>query len=65
MENHQNGGDLSRGRGEGDGHLYKVHEALLNHRDEALEDVEGGRGSSEFLVVFSWINSSSNIFLTG
>ena len=52
MENHQNGGDRSRGRREGDGRFYKVHETLLSHRDEALEDVEGSRRSSEFLVVF-------------
>ena len=52
MENHQNGGDWSRGRREGDGRFYKVHETLLSHRDEALEDVEGSRRSSEFLVVF-------------
>ena len=25
---------------------------FLNHREEALEDVEGGRESSEFLIVF-------------
>ena len=54
-----------KGRGEGDGCLYKVHEAFFGHRDETLEDVEGGRKSSEFLVVLPWINLYSNIFLTG
>ena len=39
-------------RGEGDGCLYMVHETLLSHRDETLEDVEGGRELSESLVVF-------------
>ena len=29
-----------------------VHEAFLSHRDETLEDVEGSRRPSEFLVVF-------------
>ena len=52
MENHQNGGDQPRGSREGDGHFYKVHDTLLSHRDEALEDVEGSRRSSEFPVVF-------------
>ena len=28
-----------------------------------MEDVEGGGEPSEFLIVFPWINSSSNIFL--
>ena len=64
MENHQNGGDRSRGRREGHGRLYSIHEAFLSHRDEALEDVEGSRKPSKFLIV-SWINSSPNIFLTG
>ena len=52
MENHQDGGDQSRGRREGYGCLYKVHETLLSHRDEVMEDVEGSREPSEFLVVF-------------
>ena len=34
------------------GRFYLVYAAFLSHRDEALEDVEGGRRSSEFLVVF-------------
>ena len=34
-----------------DGRLYSINEALFSHWDEALEDVEGGRESSEFLVV--------------
>ena len=55
MENHQNGGDRPRGRGEGNGRLYSLHEALLSHWDEALEDVEGGRESSEFLIVLPWL----------
>ena len=65
VENHRNGGDLSGGRGEGHGRLYLVHEALFSHRNETLEDVERDRESSEFLAILSWINSSSNIFLTG
>ena len=51
MENHQDGGDQSRGRGEGNGRLYLLHEALLSHWDEALEDVEGSRESGEFPIV--------------
>ena len=41
MENHQDGGDRSRGRKEGYGCLYSLHEALLSHWDEIVEDVEG------------------------
>ena len=52
MENYQNEGDRSEDRGEGYGRLYKVHETFFGHRDETLEDVEGGRESSEFPVVF-------------
>ena len=52
VENHQDGGDWSWGRREGNGRLYKVHETLLSYRDEALEDVEGGWKLSEFLMVF-------------
>ena len=55
MENHQNGGDQSRGRRKGYGHLYSVHETLLSYTDEALEDVEGGQRSSEFLVYSPWL----------
>ena len=51
VENHQDGGDRSRGRREGHGRFYSLHEALLSHWNEALEDVEGGRESSEFLIV--------------
>ena len=53
MENHQDGGDWSRGRREGNGRLYQVHETLLSYRDEALEDVEGGWKSSELISAFS------------
>ena len=52
VENHQDGGDWSRGRREGNGHLYKVHETLLSHRDETVEDVERSWESSKFLIVF-------------
>ena len=52
VENHQDGGDQSRGRREGNGCLYKIHEAFVSDRDETLEDVEGGRRLSEFLIVF-------------
>ena len=52
VENHQDGGYQSRGRREGNGCLYKVHEAFLSHRNEIVEDVERGRRLSEFLVVF-------------
>ena len=52
LEDYQDGGNRSRGRGKSNGRLYKVHETLLSHRDEALEDVEGGRELSKFLVVF-------------
>ena len=51
MENHQDGGDQSRGRREGNGCLHSFHEAFLSHWDEALEDVEGSRESSEFPMV--------------
>ena len=51
VENHQDGGDRSRDRGEGYGRFHSFYEALLSHWDEALEDVEGGRESSEFLIV--------------
>ena len=51
MEDYQDGGDRSRDGREGHGCLYSLHEALLSHWDEALEDVEGGRESSESLVV--------------
>ena len=46
MENHQNGGDRSRGRREGYGCFHLLHEALFRHRNEVVEDVEGGRESS-------------------
>ena len=65
VENHQDGGDQSRSRQKGNGRLYQLYEALFGDRDETVEDVEGGRKPSEFPVVFSWINSSSNIFLIG
>ena len=52
VENHQDGGDGSRGRREVYGCLYYVHETFLSHRNEIVEDVERGRRSSEFLVVF-------------
>ena len=52
MENHQDGGDRSRGRREGYGRLYSLHEAFLSHWGEALEDVEGSRKSSKFPMVF-------------
>ena len=52
MEDHQNGGNRSGGRGEGNGCLYKIHEAFFSDRDEAVEDVEGGRRPSESLIVF-------------
>ena len=51
MENHQNGGYRSRGRGESHGHLYSLHEAFLSHWNETLEDVEGSRELSEFPIV--------------
>ena len=51
MENHQDGGDRPRSWREDYGCFYQIHEAFLSHRDEALEDVEGSRESSEFLVV--------------
>ena len=47
VENHQDGGDQSRGRGEDYGRFHSLHEALLGYWNEALEDVEGGRESSE------------------
>src|ERR1700743_2549059 len=37
---------------EGHGRLYSLHEALLGHWDEALEDVEGSGKSSKSLIVF-------------
>ena len=52
MENHQDGGDRSRGRREGHGRLHSLHETLLSHWDGGLEDVEGSRKSSESLMVF-------------
>ena len=51
VENHPDGGDRPRGRGEGDGRFYLFHEALFSHWDEALEDVEGSRELSESLIV--------------
>ena len=51
MENHQNGGDRSRGRREGNGRLNSLHEALISHQNEVMEDVERGREPSEFLAV--------------
>ena len=52
VENHQDGGNQSRSRREGYGRLYLLHEAFLSHWDEALEDVEGSRRSSELPMVF-------------
>ena len=52
MENCQDGGDQSRGRREGYGCLYSLHEALFSHWDETLEDVEGSRESSKSPMVF-------------
>ena len=51
MENHQDGGDRSRGRREDHGRLYSLHEAFLSHWDETLEDVEGSRELCEFPTV--------------
>ena len=51
MENHQDGSDQSRSRRKGHGCLYSLHETLLSHQDEALEDVEGSRRLSESLVI--------------
>ena len=55
VENHQDGGGRPRSRREGHGRLYSLHEALLSHWNEAVEDVEGGRESSEFLIVLLWL----------
>ena len=52
VENHQNGGDQFRGKREGYGHFYLVHETFFSHRNEIMEDVEGGEGSSECLIAF-------------
>ena len=65
VENHQDGGNQSRGRRESYGRLYLVHEAFFGHRNEIVEEVEGGGRSSEFLIVFPGINLSSNIFHIG
>ena len=35
--------------------LYQVHEAFLSNRNEAVEDVEIGQRSSEFILVFSLV----------
>ena len=56
VENHQDGGDQSRGRREGHGRLHSLYEALLSHWNETLKDVEGSRESSEFLVVLPRLN---------
>ena len=32
--------------------LYQVHEAFFSNRNEAVEDVEGGQRSNEFILVF-------------
>ena len=52
MENHQDGGDQSRGRREGYGHFHLLHETLLSYRDETVEDVEGSQRLSESFAVF-------------
>ena len=63
MENHQDGGDRSRGRREGHRRLYPIHEALFSDRDEAMEDVERGRESSEFFVCFPWLTCLLTSFM--
>ena len=65
MENHQDGSDRSRDRGEGHGHLYPLYETFLSHWNEAFEDVEGSRESSESLVASALADSSPNIFHVG
>ena len=56
LEDHQNGGNRSRGSRQAHGHLNKIYEALHSYRDEAVEDVEGGGKPSECILVFSWLD---------
>ena len=56
VEDHQDGGNQSWGCRQGNGRLYQVHETFFSNRNETVEDVERGRGSSESIfVLLSWL----------